>query len=589
MLTELTITNFAIIDKLHLTFNNGFNVMTGETGAGKSIIIDAMSLLLGGRATSDFVRAGTKSAYVEGMFALSAGVQAQINPILEAEGLLDDSQADALLLAREIRATGRNFCRINGRAVSLNLLERVAAPLVDIHGQHHHLSLLRVKQHQAFLDRYGGLGQLRRQVGDVFKQLQTAGKELQTLQVNAQQIARRIDQLTFQVEEIEAANLKPNEEAELGVERTRLANAERLNTITSEAYRYLVDGLDDQSSAGDLLSQVVQQLMTLQRIDDSSAEMVQLAENITYQIEDLSGQLQAYAEEVEFSPERLEEVEERLGLVYNLKRKYGDTIEDVLAFGAQAKAELASISNTEDRIEELQLEVETLRRQVGELAGQLSTKRREAGDRLAEGIEAELQELGMDRTQFVVDLARTANPEGVYVAEETFTCDENGIDRVEFLIAPNPGEPLKPMARIASGGETSRLMLALKSVLAKADETPTLIFDEIDQGIGGRIGGVVGRKLWGLAHQTGHQVLCITHLAQIAAFGDRHYRVLKHIDGQRTTTQLEQIDGQTQVDELAQMVGVLSEATRLSAAELLGEANHHKTENAEGIKQRALL
>ncbi len=588
MLLELTISNFAIIDKLHLTFHQGFNVLTGETGAGKSIIIDAVSLLLGGRATTDVIRAGTDSAFVEGVFHLLPDLQKEIDPILEAEGVEGDSP-DTLLLAREIRATGRNFCRVNGRTVSLSVLEQVAAPLIDIHGQHHHLSLLQVKQHQAFLDRYAGLENEREKVAKAFRKLQTARQELKNLQDNAQQIARRIDQLTFQMEEIRAANLKPGEEADLMTERTRLANAERLNQATGEAYRLLVEGVDEQSSVSDLLGQVVHQLNALQRIDQSTEEVLKLAETISYQVEDLSGQLQAYAEEIEFSPERLQEVEERLGMIYNLKRKYGDSIEDVLAFGQRAEAELKSISQTEDRIEALQAEVETLRKQVGELAAKLSEKRQEAGYKLGRGVEAELQELGMEQTNFVVNLERVPRPDGVYVGDETFACDENGIDRVEFLISPNPGEPLKPMNRIASGGETSRLMLALKTVLAMADETPTLIFDEIDQGIGGRVGGVVGRKLWGLAHRAEHQVLCVTHLAQIAAFGDNHYRVTKHIKDQRTLTNLEHVAGEMQIEELAQMMGPPSEATRLSATELLNTARDHKEESLQVMKQAALL
>jgi DNA repair protein RecN (Recombination protein N) len=588
MLLELTITNFAIIDKLHLTFHQGFNVLTGETGAGKSIIIDAVSLLLGGRAATDVIRAGTDSAFVEGVFHLSPDLQKEIDPVLEAEGVEGDSP-DTLLLAREIRATGRNFCRVNGRTVSLGVLEQVAAPLIDIHGQHHHLSLLQVKQHQAFLDRYAGLERERENVARAFGKLQTARRELKSLQDNAQQIARRIDQLTFQVEEIQVANLKPGEEADLMIERTRLANAERLNQAAGEAYRFLVEGVDEQSSVSDLLGQVVQQLNALQRIDQSTEGVLQLAETISYQVEDLSGQLQAYAEEIEFSPERLQEVEERLGMIYNLKRKYGDSIEEILAFGQRAEAELKSISQTEDRIEALQAEVETLRKEVGELAAKLSEKRQEAGYKLGRGAEAELQELGMEQTKFVVNLERVPRPDGVYVGDETFACDENGIDRVEFLISPNPGEPLKPMNRIASGGETSRLMLALKTVLAMADETPTLIFDEIDQGIGGRVGGVVGRKLWGLAHRAEHQVLCVTHLAQIAAFGDNHYRVTKHIKDQRTLTNLEHVAGELQIEELAQMLGALSEATRLSATELLDTARAHKEESLQIMNQAALL
>ncbi|MEM7029969.1 MAG: DNA repair protein RecN [Chloroflexota bacterium] len=588
MLTELKISNFAIIDEVHLKFQVGFNVLTGETGAGKSIIIDAVNLLLGGRSASDFVRAGTDAAYVEGLFTLSDTMQKQITPILEQEGL-EDETPDTLLLSREIRANGRSFCRVNGRAVNVSLLEIVASPLVDIHGQHHHLSLLQVKQHQAFLDRFGGLDRLRQKVAKAVRTLNTSQQELQQLQDNAQQIARRVDQLTFQVDEIRAAALKPNEEEALATERTRLSNAEKLSQTTSEAHRLLVDGVDEQPSVSDLIDQVVQSLTALQRIDESVVDIFTLAENVNYQIEDLSGQLQAYGEEIEFNPDRLIEVEERLTLIYNLKRKYGDSIEDVLAFGEQAETELKSISRAEDRIQELQIEVEALRHSVGKLAADLSEKRLQAGRQLGQGVERELKELGMERTEFVAELKRLPDPNGVYIGEETFACDENGVDQVEFLIAPNPGEPLKPMIKIASGGETSRLMLALKTVLAIADDTPTLIFDEIDQGIGGRIGGVVGQKLWGLATQTGHQVLCITHLAQIAAFGDRHYHVAKNIEAQRTTTRLELIDGDRQINELAQMVGVVSEATRLSATDLLGEAKQFKTNRSAVVEQASLL
>lgn len=571
MLAELTINNFAIIDNLHLKVTPGFNVLTGETGAGKSIIIDAVSLLLGGRAATDVIRAGTGAAIVEGIFRLTPSLQTQVLPILEREGL-EENGSDTIILGREIRATGRNFCRVNGRTVSLNLLAEIAAPLVDIHGQHHHLSLLQVKMHKAFLDRFGGLDALRQELAAEYKKLQAIRRELHTLQQDAQHIARRIDQLSFQVDEIRAADLKPDEEAELITERTRLSNAERLHQLSSESYRLLVESIDEQPSAGDLLGQVAQSLTALNRIDGSTAEILQLAETITYQIEDLSGRLQAYAEEIEFSPERLQEVEERLGLIYALKRKYGDSIAEILAFFQRAEDELESISNAEDRIEALQGEEAALRRSLGQRAAQLSDKRRAAGKKLSAGVVAELQALGMEQTQFEVSMERAPTPDGVFVGDETFACDDTGIDRVEFLIAPNPGEPLKPMIKIASGGETSRLMLALKTVLALADETPTLIFDEIDQGIGGRIGGVVGRKLRGLAHQGDHQVMCITHLPQIAAYGDTHFHVTKQIDRKRTTTSVQLLTDEPRVDELAQMLGALSEATRLSAQELLTEA-----------------
>ncbi len=546
-------------------------MLTGETGAGKSIIIDAVSLLLGGRASSDVVRAEAKSAFVEGQFLLSAALQKQIVPILEREGLENDAP-EVLVLGREIRAAGRTFSRVNGRTVNAGLLAEIAAPLVDIHGQHEHLSLLRPKMHGAFLDRFGGLRARRQAVAEKFRQLQSVRRELHRLTQDAQQIARRIDQLTFQVDEIHAANLQPDEEDALNTERTRLANAEKLNQLAGEAYRLLVEGGDEQPTAADLLGQVSRDLSALLRIDDSTQEISELAESIVYQLEDLAGQLQTYAEAIEFSPERLQEVEERLGLIYHLKRKYGDSIAEIVAFGEQAQAELDSISHSEERIEALQAEELALRRELGTLAAELSAARRTAGDELARGVEAELQALGMERTQFFVSLERTPADDGVFVGDETVVCDETGIDRIEFLIAPNPGEPLKPMVKIASGGETSRLMLALKTVLARADDTPTLIFDEIDQGIGGRIGGVVGRKLWALAHSTDHQVLCITHLPQIAAFGDTHYHVQKTIIAGRTATRIAPLSGEPRVDELAQMLGTLSDTTRQSAREMLAEA-----------------
>ncbi len=321
-----------------------------------------------------------------------------------------------------------------------------------------------------------------------------------------------------------------------------------------------------------MIGQVARSLSDLQHIDGILEQTVRQAEDISYRIEDLIGQLQTYAEEIEYSPTRLQEVEERLGLIYNLKRKYGDNITEILVFGERAQIELESINHAEDRIETLQAEEENLRRSLGKLATTLSEKRREAGKKMAQGVVNELASLGMEKTQFVVNLERVSSPDGVYVGDETIACDESGIDRVEFLIAPNPGEPLKPMVKIASGGETSRLMLALKSVLALADETPTLIFDEIDQGIGGRVGGVVGRKLWGLARDAQHQVLCITHLPQLAAFGDLHYRVSKQIEGERTTTAVHPLQGDATVEELAQMLGNLSDATRASARELLVDA-----------------
>jgi DNA repair protein RecN (Recombination protein N) len=580
MLTELTISDFAIIENLTLRFDAGFNVLTGETGAGKSIIIDAVTLLLGGRADTSFIRTGSKRARIEGIFRLSPPLRKILDPLLEEEGLEGDNE-DTLVLSREIRATGRSFARVNGNTVSLNLLEAVTGPLVDIHGQHEHLSLMRVKQHQRFLDRFAGLVPRRETLAGQVKQLRQVRQELSTLQQDAQKLARRIDQLSFQVEEIERTGLRVGEEEELNVERTRLANAEQLSQITGEVNQLLVEADDpEQAAVTDLMGQVARAVQSLTRLDPSWAEQSQAVENIIYLIDDLARFIHDYSENIDFNPNRLREIEERLSLIFSLKRKYGDSIADILTFGERAAAELAAISRSEERIEELLEVEEALRREIGENALALSQARRAAAERLSTGVEAQLSDLGMPDTRFHVDMQWVPDPTGVFVYADPDTpepqlvaCDERGIDQIEFLISANVGETPKPLIKVASGGETSRIMLALKTVLAHADETPTLIFDEIDQGIGGRVGGVVGQKLSGLARGGTHQVLCVTHLPQIAGYAARHYHVAKEVADGRTQTGIRQLTGEQQVDELAQMLGTLSDSTRQSAREILNQAS----------------
>jgi len=577
MLTELNIVDFAIIDKLTLKFAPGFNVLTGETGAGKSIIIDAVTLLLGGRADTTVLRTGSDRARVEGVFRLSAQMRAEIDPILEREGLEGDDP-DMLTMGREIRGNGRSFCRVNGSTVNLSLLEEVARSLVDIHGQNEHLSLMRVKQHQVFLDRYAGLEAQREQVAAQVQRLRNIRQELAALQRDEQYLARRIDQLSFQVEEIVAANLRPGEEDELNIERNRLANAEQLSQLTNEVYHLLVEGDEpEQGSVADFLGQISRAVNNLARLDQTWNEQRQMVENITYQVEDLAGFVRDYNDSIDFNPNRLQEIEERLSLIFNLKRKYGNSIPEIIAFGQRAQTELDNISHSEERIQQLQEKEEALRHKIGQLALTLSQARRQAAQTLARAVETHLADLGMAQARFEADMQWIDSPDGVYVntgdaAPRTLACDERGLDRVEFLIAPNPGEAPKPLVKVASGGETSRIMLALKTVLAGADDTPTLIFDEIDQGIGGRVGGIVGQKLWGLAHKGNHQVLCVTHLPQIAGFAEVHYHVAKQVVNGRTQTGVAQLTGAPQIDELAQMLGVLSDSTRQSAREILAEA-----------------
>jgi DNA repair protein RecN (Recombination protein N) len=397
------------------------------------------------------------------------------------------------------------------------------------------------------------------------------------------ELARRADLLAFQVQEIAAARLQVGEEVELTQERTRLANAERIAALIAEATQALYEGTEEQLSVSDLLGNVYRNLTELTQIDAALASHRQATEALTAQAEELARDLRAYLERIEFSPARLQEVEERLDLIYRLKRKYGDSIAEVLVFAEGAARELETITHSEERVEELQACEEALLREIGTLAADLSRQRREAADRLATAIEIELDDLQMAHTRFSVAFEQTDTPDGAFVGDRRLAFDATGVDRVEFLISPNPGEPLKSLTRIASGGETSRLMLALKTVLSQADETPTLIFDEIDQGIGGRVGGVVGRKLWGLtasnaAASFGHQVLCITHLPQLAGFGDTHFRVQKEVSGGRTATNVQPVTGEERVEELTSMLGAATESTRQSARDILAQVVRVKSE-----------
>jgi len=563
MLSEIVINNFAIIDQINIQLGPGFNVLTGETGAGKSIIIDAVSTLLGSRAATDAIRAGAERARIEGVYQLSPALYAKLSPILSEYGLEDDQ--DILILAREINRSGRNTCRVNGRATTLSVLRQISQHLVDIHGQGENHSLLRVRQHIGFLDRYAGLETKQSELAAAVRALRQTRQELANLLQSERELARRIDLLEYQTAEIRAAHLQPGEEGELVKERTRLANAERLSKLAADIYAAL-SGEDGETQSGlDLLNEAMRSLVNLQELDPETAEIHQLVEGSIALIEEASRAVRDYRDNVEYNPARLEQVEERLGLIHNLERKYGDSIEEVLQFAQEAEDEMADIAHHGERVNGLAAQEESLLRQIGELGENLSIARRRAALDLKSAIESELAELLMPRAQFDVSFQRTETKDGAYVGDKRYAFDLTGIDRIEFLISPNIGEPPKPLASIASGGETSRLMLAMKSVLSAVDETPTLIFDEIDAGIGGRAGRIVGQKLWRVARN--HQVLCVTHLPQMAAFGDVHYRVFKGIQENRTVTTVKVLDETGRVAELAMMLGGYDNQTTLRNAE----------------------
>ncbi len=589
MLAELDIANFAIIEHLHVKFHQGFNVLTGETGAGKSIIIDAVGMLLGGRAQSEFLRAGADRARVEGLFTLATAARDNILPILDEMGV--EHADDALIITREIHREGRNTCRINGRAVTLHTLQRVGEHLIDIHGQSEHLSLLRVREHVEFIDRYGNLWEARARVAEKVKQLRAARQELRDLMMDEREIARRVDRLTYVVEEISESGLKVGEEQALKQERELLGHAELRANLADHAYRSLYGAGEDEKGAIDLFAEALQAVTGLAKYDPAVQELCEQAEGAAAQADDLARALRTYRDSVEHNPMRLQQVDERLDLIFRLKRKYGESIEEILQFGENAAAELANISHSEQRIEELRAQETGLLQAIASLATDLSRARQQAGERLSSEIEAQLQDLGMAKAKFGVSLERSEAADGVEVDGRRLAFDLTGIDRVEFLVSPNPGEPLKPLAKIASGGETSRLMLAMKSVLSTADNTPTLIFDEIDQGIGGRTGGIVGLKLWMLtpsAQKTNrvprHQVICVTHLPQIAAFGDMHLHIHKDLTGDRTITLVKDLRRTERVEELAQMLGTATSTTRQSAEEMLRDTETAKKATGTRLK-----
>jgi len=566
MLEELRISNFAIIDELNLRFEPGLVILTGETGAGKSILVDALEALIGGKADTATIRSGADKAIIEGDFVIPAYLRLPILEILQREELDEDSEH--LSLCREIRSNGRHIARVNGRVVILGLLREIGEYLVDIHGQSEHLSLLKVNQHLHLLDNYAKNNDLQAAYQKIYRQLMEVRRERDHLRQIEQEAARRLDMLQYQISEIENAHLKPGEEDALTAERNRLANAENLAILVQQSILILDEGTPEHPSLLEQMGEVVHNLVNLIRYDDSQKSLLETAEGIFDQLTELVRALRIYGEEIEYNPKRLDLIEERLNLIQSLKRKYGDSLQAILSYAQNARRQLEEITSAADRLEHLNRTELELLKELKEIAIELSDNRRQHSQALAQAIETELAQLNMEKARFQVQINYLEAEDGLPLEDgRKVVFTSNGIDHVEFFIAPNPGEGFKPLVKIASGGETSRLMLALKGVLAAADDVPCLIFDEIDQGIGGRVGTVVGEKLWNLARR--HQVFCVTHLPQLAAFGDQHLLVRKKIVGDRTVTEVQTLSGEQRVQELAQMMGNLNPATLQSARELL--------------------
>lgn len=600
MLLELNISDFAIIERLSLRLGDGFNVLTGETGAGKSIIIDALGTIRGERTDPSFVRAGAERARVEAVFSIADA--AHLTEVLEEYGLWDGEE-DQIILTRELnRESGRSVARINGRAVSASVLREVGGRLVDIHGQHEGLTLFNTKTHGDMLDRYGGLLPLRERVANGTAAVRAVRDELADLKRAAASRAERIDELQLLLEDVRAAKLSPGEEADLLRERAVVQNGARISDLIASTYGALYGAEDEGRRPGraviESLGAIVAGLGELAKMDPWLARAAEQAGELLYTAEDLAATIRSYRDTIDLDTGRLDAIEDRMTLIREIQRKHRGSIEQILERAAAAEAEIDRLTHSDERLAELESQEYKLLAGLGKLAGQLSQQRRDVGDRMAAEVEAAVRELAMPHVRFFVGLERTLDIRGVPVSEQLaappgsqrqaqasdglprYAFDKTGIDAIEFLLSPNPGEPLKPLAKIASGGESARLLLALKSILSKVDEVPTLIFDEVDVGVGGRAGHVVGEKLWSISGQ--HQVVCITHLPQVASFADSHYHIAKSFDAERTRTTVRILDDSERTDEIAAMLDgtPVSEHSRSSAREMLDRARSYKQRSA---------
>lgn len=560
MLKQLSIQNVALIDRQQIEFDNGFSVLTGETGAGKSIIIEALNFVLGERASRELVKSGEEKASVEATFALKQG-----EPVLETlqEQGIDCETDGELTLYREFSLSGKNVCRANGTLINASVLKLLGDALVDIHGQHAHQSLLDEKKHIVLLDRFAGRDALehKARVAEAYRKASEARRQLNAAQFNEQERARRCDLISYQIREIEAANLVDGEEEQLEEQRGLLQNAQAVMEGLEGASGALLGGENDESGALEAFSVALRLLDGIARYRADYAQLAEKLHALYYDLEDASYTLRGYRTDFSFEPGMLDEIETRLELISTLKRKYGASIAEIQAYRDKSAAELDLISNAEERREQLTAEYAAQKRVYDELCAELSEIRKEAAQRLAARLLPELNDLGMPHAAFEVRF-ETLGGEIPSV---------NGTDGVEFLLSTNRGEPVKALSKVASGGELSRIMLSFKSVLADLDGIPTMVFDEIDSGISGQIGTALAVKMRQIARN--HQVLCITHLPQIAAYANQQYYVYKEESGEHTRSNAIRLSESQRAREIARIMGSASgDAVALEHAQRLIDA-----------------
>jgi len=556
MLLSIFIKNFGIIDQLRMDFQDGFNVLTGETGAGKSIIVDALQIALGGRPSAEQIRTGSDKALIQVSFDISGMKELAL---LSEEMGFDTFDDQIIVMTREITRTGKNICRINEQAVTLGFYRKIGSSLADMHMQPELNTLLSQEKQRQLLDRFAGESALEalKEVNLLHSRWKEARSYFDKLSSEAGERSRRIDMLRYQMLDIQQAELTTGEDIALEAEKKFLSNAEKISMLAAEAYAALYEGKGSQYSALDLLARAADNLRSLVSLDQRKETVLAALENIVYQAEDAARELAGYRDGVDFSPARFEAVEERLEQIKKLKKKHGGSISGIFDYLETAQKEMAVLENMDEALENAAQEVENIAAGYKKAAGILGTARKKAAKTLEESVKLELLSLEMGRVEFRV----------AFIEIEGFA--QGGLERLEFMISTNTGEPLKPLAKIASGGELTRIMLALKALLADADEKAVLVFDEADTGIGGRALQAVAEKMLQLGAR--HQVICVTHSAQVACLGQAHYRIAKEFDGERTSTRAKLLDPQERLAELARMLdgSEVTEITLRHAGQML--------------------
>ena len=544
MIKEIRIRNFAIIENLAVNFEQGLNVLTGETGAGKSIILGALNLLLGGRADTDSIRSGETTAFVEGAFEVTD--PATLDLIRECGIEMEDGE---LLVKRQVSNAGKNRCLLNDSPVTVSTLAKIGDRLVDLHGQHDHQALLHPETHIDLLDLYGKSQELRNEFALNFSDYQTQAKKLQSMKMDEQERLQKEEFLSFQLAEIDAAGLSEEEEEEIKAESHKLKHAEKIRAGLQQSQSLLTD---DQGSILENLGQVLKELEAVLEIDPGLAETVERSRSAYYELEEVVESLRGYNRSLEFNPNRLEEIEDRLAEINGLKRKFGNDITEILKRRDQIAEELQQLASNDENMKALEEELRQKEKVLSKLAIRLAEKRESAAKSFTASVEKELKELSMGNVQFGVRFDYPSDPDGfILFRKEKMKASATGLGTLEFMFSPNPGEELRPLVKIASGGEVSRVMLALKSILNDQDTIPVMIFDEVDTGIGGGVAEKVGLKLQKVASTK--QVLCITHLPQIAGLASSHFRIEKQIKSKRTHSTIHQLEHEERVEELARM------------------------------------